>query len=45
MDELLTLDDAERLAEKVVPADAWSYISGGIGSSVWSTVRASSRTR
>ncbi|HLF68465.1 MAG TPA: alpha-hydroxy acid oxidase [Gaiellaceae bacterium] len=31
MDELLTLDDAERLAEKVVPPDAWSYIAGGAG--------------
>jgi isopentenyl diphosphate isomerase/L-lactate dehydrogenase-like FMN-dependent dehydrogenase len=31
VEELLTLDDAERLAEKVVPADAWSYIAGGAG--------------
>lgn len=31
MDELLTLDDAERLAEKVVPPDAWGYIAGGGG--------------
>ena len=31
MDELLTLDDAERLAEQVLPADAWSYIVGGAG--------------
>ena len=31
MDELLTLDDAERLAEKVVPPDAWGYIAGGAG--------------
>ena len=31
MDELLDLDDAERLAEAVVPADAWSYITGGAG--------------
>lgn len=31
MEQLLTLDDAERLAEAVVPADAWSYIVGGAG--------------
>src|ERR671911_902872 len=31
MEELLTLDDAERLAEQVVPPDAWSYIAGGAG--------------
>jgi len=31
MDELLTVDDAERLAEAAVPADAWSYIVGGAG--------------
>ena len=31
MDQLLTLDDAERLAEAVVPDDAWSYIVGGAG--------------
>ncbi|HXF98729.1 MAG TPA: alpha-hydroxy acid oxidase [Gaiellaceae bacterium] len=31
MEELLTLDDAERLAEKAVPPDAWSYIAGGAG--------------
>src|SRR3990170_1199818 len=31
MEELLTLDDAERLAEAVVPADAWGYIAGGAG--------------
>jgi len=31
MEELLTLDDAERMAEKVVPPDAWSYIAGGAG--------------
>ena len=29
--ELLTLDDAERMAEQVVPPDAWSYIAGGAG--------------
>jgi isopentenyl diphosphate isomerase/L-lactate dehydrogenase-like FMN-dependent dehydrogenase len=31
VEELLTLDDAERLAEKAVPADAWGYIAGGAG--------------
>lgn len=31
MDELLTLDDAERLAEKVIPPEAWGYIAGGGG--------------
>ncbi len=31
MDELLTIDDAERLAEAVVPPDAWGYIAGGAG--------------
>lgn len=31
MEELLTLDDAERLAEAVVPPDAWGYIAGGAG--------------
>ena len=31
MDELLTLDDAERLAKQVVPPDAWGYIAGGAG--------------
>jgi isopentenyl diphosphate isomerase/L-lactate dehydrogenase-like FMN-dependent dehydrogenase len=29
--QLLTVDDAERLAEEVVPPDAWSYIAGGAG--------------
>lgn len=31
MEQLLTLDDAERLAEAVVPPEAWSYIVGGAG--------------
>jgi isopentenyl diphosphate isomerase/L-lactate dehydrogenase-like FMN-dependent dehydrogenase len=31
VEQLLTLDDAERLAEAVVPADAWGYIAGGAG--------------
>ncbi|MCS7007197.1 MAG: alpha-hydroxy-acid oxidizing protein [Gaiellaceae bacterium] len=31
IEELLTLDDAERLAEETLPADAWSYIAGGAG--------------
>jgi isopentenyl diphosphate isomerase/L-lactate dehydrogenase-like FMN-dependent dehydrogenase len=31
MEELLNLDDAERLAKNVVPADAWGYIAGGAG--------------
>jgi isopentenyl diphosphate isomerase/L-lactate dehydrogenase-like FMN-dependent dehydrogenase len=31
MDELLTLDDAERLAETLVPTAAWGYIAGGAG--------------
>jgi len=31
VDQLLTLDDAERMAEEVVPADAWSYMQGGAG--------------
>jgi isopentenyl diphosphate isomerase/L-lactate dehydrogenase-like FMN-dependent dehydrogenase len=29
--QLLTIDDAERLAEQTIPADAWSYIVGGAG--------------
>jgi isopentenyl diphosphate isomerase/L-lactate dehydrogenase-like FMN-dependent dehydrogenase len=29
--QLLTLDDAERLAEQAVPPDAWGYIAGGAG--------------
>lgn len=31
MEQLLTVDDAERLAEKAVPPDAWGYIAGGAG--------------
>ena len=31
MDQLLTVDDAERLAEAVVSPEAWSYIVGGAG--------------
>ncbi|HWQ23513.1 MAG TPA: alpha-hydroxy acid oxidase [Gaiellaceae bacterium] len=31
MEELLTVDDAERLAEQTVPPDAWGYIAGGAG--------------
>jgi isopentenyl diphosphate isomerase/L-lactate dehydrogenase-like FMN-dependent dehydrogenase len=31
MEQLLTLDDAERLAESVVAPEAWSYIVGGAG--------------
>jgi isopentenyl diphosphate isomerase/L-lactate dehydrogenase-like FMN-dependent dehydrogenase len=31
MEELLNLEDAERLAKAVVPADAWGYIAGGAG--------------
>jgi 4-hydroxymandelate oxidase len=31
VDQLLTIDDAERMAEAVVPADAWGYIAGGAG--------------
>lgn len=31
MDHLLTVDDAERLAEAVVTPEAWSYIVGGAG--------------
>jgi isopentenyl diphosphate isomerase/L-lactate dehydrogenase-like FMN-dependent dehydrogenase len=31
MDELFTLDDAERRAEAVVSPDAWAYIAGGAG--------------
>ncbi|GIU94698.1 MAG: alpha-hydroxy-acid oxidizing enzyme [Gaiellaceae bacterium] len=31
VDELLTLDDAERLAEAALPPDAWSYVAGGAG--------------
>jgi isopentenyl diphosphate isomerase/L-lactate dehydrogenase-like FMN-dependent dehydrogenase len=31
VEQLLTLDDAERLAEQVVPPDAWGYIAGGAG--------------
>ena len=27
----MTLDDAERMAEDALPADAWSYIAGGAG--------------
>ena len=33
MQELLTLDDAERLAEAALPPDAWAYIAGGRGTS------------
>ena len=29
--QLLTVDDAERLAEEVVPPEAWGYIAGGAG--------------
>jgi isopentenyl diphosphate isomerase/L-lactate dehydrogenase-like FMN-dependent dehydrogenase len=29
--QLLTIDDAERLAEAAVPPDAWGYIAGGAG--------------
>ena len=31
VDQLLTVDDAERRAEEVVAPDAWSYIAGGAG--------------
>jgi isopentenyl diphosphate isomerase/L-lactate dehydrogenase-like FMN-dependent dehydrogenase len=31
MEQLLTLDDAERLAESIVGPEAWSYIVGGAG--------------
>ena len=31
MEQLLTLDDAERLAEQLVPPEAWGYIAGGAG--------------
>lgn len=31
MEQLLTLDDAERLAESIVPPDAWGYFAGGAG--------------
>jgi len=31
MESLITLDDAERLAESVLPPDAWAYIAGGAG--------------
>ena len=31
MEQLLTVDDAERLAEEVVGPEAWSYIVGGAG--------------
>ena len=31
MDQMLTVDDAERRAEAIVPAAAWSYITGGAG--------------
>jgi len=31
MEQFLTLDDAERLAEQVVTPEAWSYIVGGAG--------------
>lgn len=29
--ELLTVDDAERLAESALPPDAWGYVAGGAG--------------
>jgi isopentenyl diphosphate isomerase/L-lactate dehydrogenase-like FMN-dependent dehydrogenase len=29
--QLLTVDDAERLAESMIPPDAWGYIAGGAG--------------
>lgn len=31
MEQLLTLDDAERMAEAALPPDAWGYIAGGAG--------------
>src|ERR671924_1434652 len=31
LDQLVTLDDAERLAEKLVSPEAWGYIAGGAG--------------
>ena len=31
MEQLLTVDDAERMAEAVVAPDAWAYIHGGAG--------------
>ena len=31
MEQLLTVDDAERMAEKAVTPEAWSYIVGGAG--------------
>ena len=31
VEQLLTVDDAERLAEAAVPPDAWGYIAGGAG--------------
>lgn len=31
MEQLLSIADAERLAEQVVPPDAWGYIAGGAG--------------
>jgi isopentenyl diphosphate isomerase/L-lactate dehydrogenase-like FMN-dependent dehydrogenase len=31
MDQLLTVDDAERLAEALVTPEAWGYIAGGAG--------------
>jgi isopentenyl diphosphate isomerase/L-lactate dehydrogenase-like FMN-dependent dehydrogenase len=31
MEQLLTVDDAERLAEQAVPSDAWGYMAGGAG--------------
>ena len=31
METLLTIEDAERLAEEALPAEAWSYIVGGAG--------------
>lgn len=31
VETLLTLDDAERLAERAISAEAWSYIVGGAG--------------
>jgi 4-hydroxymandelate oxidase len=31
METLLTVDDAEQLAETALPPDAWSYIQGGAG--------------
>src|SRR2546428_46230 len=31
MQQLVTVDDAEKLAETIVPPDAWGYIAGGAG--------------